>query len=102
MRRSAAIRRPIFVRRHSAQRNMAATRERSIVRALGTVAAGLALTLSACAGGGVAICEAAGGQYVGGTCSGWTSALEVAKEWCETHGGVFLAGQNTCAFGLGR
>jgi hypothetical protein len=79
--------------------------ERSVrpsARRLAAALATIALALSACAtGGGAGICEAAGGTYAGGTCSRWSPVLEAAKRMCETRGGVFLAGQDTCAFGMG-
>ena len=61
------------------------------------------LALSGCAADGrfspAAICEAAGGTYAGGTCSGPSRQGE--QEMCETSGGVYLGGQDVCAFGAG-
>ena len=71
---------------------------------LSAVTAMAIVSLSACAGTGEvsAICEAAGGDYVGGTCAHrWTEAQLAAKRWCETHGGVYLAGDHVCAYGRG-
>jgi hypothetical protein len=64
------------------------------------------LSLSACTGTGrfsaPAICEAAGGRYVDGTCARQSSPGELAaQQWCETHGGVYLDGEDYCAFGEG-
>ena len=74
-------------------------------RLVTAVLAGIALSLAGCAGSGwlsgTAICEAAGGTYTGGTCSRWGPAQQAAQDWCETSGGVYLAGQEQCAFGMG-
>jgi len=61
--------------------------------------------LSACTGTGgfspAAICEGAGGDYVGHTCQHhWTPAERAAQQWCETHGGVYLQDAG-CVFGAG-
>lgn len=71
--------------------------------ALAAAIAGIMLSVSACSGpgGGAAICASAGGTVVDGTCSRWSVRLEAAKQMCETSGGVFLAGQDTCAYGMG-
>jgi hypothetical protein len=71
---------------------------------LSAVIATAALSLSACTGtGGVsAICEAAGGDYVGRACAyRWTPEQLAAREWCETHGGRYLGGDFVCAYGRG-
>ena len=70
------------------------------------VLAGIVLSLAGCAGSGgrlsgTALCEAAGGTYTGGTCSRWGPAQQAAQEMCETSGGVKLAGQERCEFGIG-
>jgi hypothetical protein len=74
-------------------------------RLVTAVFAGIGLSLAGCAGSGwlsgTAICEAAGGTYTGGTCSRWGPAQQAAQEMCETSGGVYLAGQEQCAFGMG-
>src|SRR5262245_30528183 len=65
----------------------------------------LALVLGGCAlsGGGAGICASAGGTYAGGTCTqAFSPALQAAEQSCDARGGVFLAGQNVCAFGMGR
>jgi hypothetical protein len=72
---------------------------------LGAVIVSAVLTLSACTGTGrfsaTAICERSGGDYVAGTCEHrWTPDELAAKQWCETHGGVFL-GHDSCEFGSG-
>ena len=63
----------------------------------------LVLSLLGCAAegrfSGAAICEAAGGTYAGGTCSG--PSRQAAEQMCERSGGVYLAGQDICAFGGG-
>ena len=63
--------------------------------------AAVALSLSACAGAG-AICEASGGTYTAGTCTLSSPGRLALKQWCETHGAVYLAGPNVCAFGEGQ
>jgi len=63
------------------------------------------LLLTACAGGlnGRAICEAGGGRYAGSTCETQLRAGQLEfRQWCETHGGVYLTGQDDCAFGMGQ
>jgi hypothetical protein len=63
----------------------------------------VALALSSCSGVEAGkICAAAGGTYRAGTCEAELGpAQREAKQWCETHGGVYLAGQGSCAFGEG-
>jgi len=74
-------------------------------RLMTAVLAGTALSLAGCAGSGwssgIALCEAAGGTYAGGTCSRWGPAQQAAEEMCDTSGGVYLAGQERCEFGMG-
>lgn len=70
------------------------------------VVASAVLSLSACARTGrfsaTAICARAGGDYVDGTCARRSSPGELAaQQWCETHGGVYLAAEDYCAFGEG-
>jgi len=70
---------------------------------LGAVIVAAVLTLSACTGtfSATALCERSGGDWVAGTCAHhWTPGELAAKEWCETHGGVFLA-HDSCEFGSG-
>ena len=76
-----------------------------VSRLLGTVVA-VALSLSACSGTGrfsaTAICERSGGHYDGGTCEHESSPEALAtKQWCQTHGGVYLDGNETCEWGYG-
>jgi hypothetical protein len=47
------------------------------------------------------ICQNAGGRYTTGGCDASTPAQQAARDWCETAGGVYLAGQEYCAFGHG-
>lgn len=66
--------------------------------------AGIVLSLAGCVGSGLsgtALCEAAGGTYTGATCSRWGPGQQAAKKMCETSGGVYLAGQEQCEFGMG-
>ena len=67
------------------------------------IAAG-ALALTACASGldAAAICERAGGRWAGGLCEYRLTPEQLAlRQWCETQGGRYLNGDNTCAFGRG-
>ena len=67
------------------------------------IAAG-GLLLTACASGfdSAAICDAAGGRWVGGLCEYRLTPEQLAlRQWCETQGGRYLTGDNTCAFGRG-
>jgi hypothetical protein len=75
---------------------------RGVLRALIVT---VVLALSACTGSGrfsaTAVCERLGGDYVGGTCEHHTTPEELAaQQWCETHGGVYVAG-NGCVLGSG-
>jgi len=61
------------------------------------------LALSACTGrfSATAVCERLGGDYVGGTCQHHSTPAEVAaQQWCETHGGVYVA-DDGCELGSG-
>jgi hypothetical protein len=61
------------------------------------------LSLAACTTGqfsAPAICEATGSHWVDGACQ-LTSDQLALKQWCETHGGVYLRGNDDCAFGEG-
>jgi hypothetical protein len=73
------------------------------MRLVTAVLAGVVLSLAGCAGSGwgTALCEAAGGTYTGGTCSRWGPSQQAAQETCDASGGVYLAGQEECAFGMG-
>ena len=58
------------------------------------------LGLSACTGA-KALCERLGGDYVGATCVHHvTPAEQAAEQWCETHGGVWVAADG-CELGSG-
>jgi len=59
------------------------------------------LLLSGCSGA-EAVCQASGGTYTGGTCILSSPERLAVKEWCETHGAVYLSGSNVCAFGEGQ
>jgi hypothetical protein len=70
--------------------------------ALNVILIVLALLASACTTDQlIRICQNAGARYTRQGCDASTPAQKVAKEWCETHGGVYLAGQEYCAFGAG-
>jgi hypothetical protein len=98
---------PQRIRDPQRQKHMQFTNDRSRLRVfsglVGAVLVAAVLTLSACTGrlSATTICARSGGDYVGGTCEhNWTSGELAAKEWCETHGGVFL-GHDRCEFGSG-
>jgi hypothetical protein len=66
------------------------------VRVLNAITA-VALLLSGCAAGGAGFCAAAGGTYQGGTCVE-RNGHEAADAACERRGGMYLPGQDYCAF----
>jgi hypothetical protein len=48
------------------------------------------------------MCEAAGGDYIGGTCvHRWTPEQLAARRRCEATSGVYLAGNHVCVYGRG-
>jgi hypothetical protein len=59
------------------------------------------LSLGGCARDAAAICASAGGTYTGSTCSKSNERLRAAEAACESVGGVFLMGDERCAFGEG-
>jgi hypothetical protein len=59
------------------------------------------LSLASCARDAAAICASAGGTYTGGTCSKSNARLRAAEDACESVGGVYLMGDERCAFGEG-
>ncbi len=62
----------------------------------------LALLLSACSAAQLSrICQHAGGRYTNEGCDASTLAQKAARDWCETHGGVYLGGQEHCVVGDG-
>jgi hypothetical protein len=63
--------------------------------------AAVLLSLAGCSFDAAAVCKAAGGTYVGSTCSRWGPRQEALREMCESNGGVFLSGQDLCAYGEG-
>ena len=70
--------------------------------ALSVTVVALMLLLSACTTAQLCrICQNAGGRYTTEGCDASTPAQQAARDWCETHGGVYLAGQEYCAFGEG-
>jgi hypothetical protein len=70
--------------------------------ALRVTVVALMLVFSACSTAQlIRICENAGGRYTNEGCDTSTPAKQAARDWCETHGGVYLAGQESCAFGAG-
>lgn len=67
----------------------------------GLVAVGLAGTTASCALDAATLCAAAGGAYTDRTCIRWSPGLQAAQDACAAVGGVYLGGQDTCAFGAG-
>jgi hypothetical protein len=60
----------------------------------------IVLCVAACADS-AAICSRAGGAYADGACTLSGPSQLAVRHWCETHGGVHLAGPNVCAYGEG-
>ena len=58
------------------------------------------LCVAACADS-AAICSRAGGEYANGACTLSGPSQLAARQWCEAHGGVHLAGPNICGYGSG-
>jgi hypothetical protein len=58
------------------------------------------LCVAACADS-AAICSRAGGEYANGACTLSGPSQLAVRHWCETHGGVHLAGPNICGYGSG-
>jgi len=88
---------------------MTSTSGRSLTKAfsgmLRTLIVTVVLAFSACTGGGrfsaTAVCERSGGDYVGYTCQHHSTPAELAaQQWCETHGGVYVANDG-CELGSG-
>jgi len=52
--------------------------------------------------GSAAICAGAGGTFADGTCTRSSASDLADRQWCETHGAVYLAGSGTCAWGEGQ
>jgi hypothetical protein len=70
--------------------------------ALSVTVVALTFLLSACSTAELSrICQSAGGNYTTEGCDASTPAQQAARDWCETHGGVYLAGQDYCAMGHG-
>ena len=70
--------------------------------AWGVTIAALTPLLAACSTAELTkICENAGGRYTSSGCDTSTPAKRAAQDRCETQGGVYLAGQERCAFGEG-
>ena len=77
---------------------------RSVLRAVIGTAATLAIALSgmfACADT-AAICARAGGTFAGGACIRSGPEEAAVKRLCQERGAIYLAGSNTCAYGVGR
>ena len=77
--------------------------DRKWTKALSGIGAALVvatLFVAACAGS-AATCTRAGGQYANGACTLSGPEQSAVRQWCEAHGGVYLAGPNTCGYGSG-
>jgi len=72
-------------------------------RAVSRIGAALVVTILCGAGcaDSAAICTQAGGEYTNGACVLSGPSQLAVRQWCETHGGVYLAGPNTCGYGSG-
>jgi hypothetical protein len=68
---------------------------------VGILAIGLAGSAAGCGLDVTTICKAAGGAYAGGACIRWSPSQQAAQEACETSGGVYQGGLDTCEFGMG-
>ena len=53
------------------------------------------------AGDVAATCRAAGGTYVGGTCTQYGPSQQAARDRCSASGGVYLVGSDACVLGSG-
>jgi len=76
---------------------------REWTRAVSGIGAALvvaSLCVAACADA-AATCTRAGGEYANGACTLSGPAQQAVRQWCEAHGGVHLAGPNTCGYGSG-
>ena len=71
------------------------------MRMIGIVTLGLLGAPAGCGFNAGAICQNAGGTYVGDTCTHWTPYQQALETECEKRGGVYLVGQGRCAFGEG-
>ena len=77
--------------------------DRKWARAVTGIGAALVVTIlcvAACADS-AAICSRAGGEYANGACTLSGPSQLAMRHWCETHGGVHLAGPNICGYGSG-
>ena len=72
---------------------------RAVTR-IGAALVGTILCVAACADS-AAICTRAGGEYANGACTLSGPSQLAVRQWCEAHGGVHLAGPNTCGYGSG-
>src|SRR5262249_25877170 len=61
----------------------------------------VSLSLAGCSLDAAATCKAAGGTYVGSTCTRSGPREDALRQQCELGGGVYLRGQELCAYGSG-
>jgi len=75
--------------------------DRQWARAVTGIGAALVVTILCVAGcaDSAAICSQAGGEYANGACTLSGSSQLAVQQWCETNGGVHLAGPNLCGYG---
>jgi hypothetical protein len=76
---------------------MARPRRRRIV----VVAVALTVGTAGCGLDGVRVCEAGGGTYSRGTCIRSGVGQQEAEDFCQSHGGVYLGGEDRCEVGFG-
>jgi len=71
-------------------------------KAIGGIGAAIVtiLFVAGCADS-AATCSRAGGEYANGACTLSGPSQQAVRQWCEAHGGVHLAGPNTCGYGSG-
>ena len=69
--------------------------------AASVAALGVALGAAGCGLDVAASCARAGGAYRDGICERWSAGQQAAREACESRGGVYLTGQDSCAYGMG-
>ena len=75
-----------------------------IIRALAGLIMTLAITLSCLSGcaGSAGTCASAGGTYADGACTLSGPEVDAMKRRCQERGAPYLAGSNTCAYGIGQ
>jgi len=75
-----------------------------IIRALAGPSAALTIAVSCLAGcaASAATCASAGGTFANGACTLSGPDVDAMKRRCQERGAPYLAGSNTCAYGIGQ